>query len=328
MAQQRAQNELVGVDQLIPFVRPAYETLFFVPLTLLRYRTAYFAFLGMNLVMLTATYRLLRPWMSNLKAIYPWLPIALFLGFLPIGATLIEGQDSILLLLLLTAAFRCLARGHGVSAGVFAGLGVFKLQMAIPLGIIFMLWRHWPFVKGFLLSAGIAGIVSVWLMGVSQLGIYMRLLLFMAQPTPVKGVYPLTISRMTNLHGLIYGLFGSWASPFWIALLTAAASAALLFWLSRLRSPDPTIAIIGSALLSYYLFYYEISSLLIPVVVTLNRFLPSEGDHDPIKNWPARLAALLFASPLLISYAPEHLYLITPLLLALLLVLRKQGLSA
>ena len=155
---------------------------------------------------------------------------------------------------------------------------------------------------------------------------YIHLLLFMAQPTPVKGVYPLTISRMTNLHGLIYGVFGAWVSPFWIALLTAATSVALLFWLSKVRSQDPTIAIVGSALLSYYLFYYEISSLLIPVVVTLNRFLPSEGRHDPTGKWTVRLASLLFASPLLISYAPEHLYLITPLLLALLLVLQKQRL--
>jgi hypothetical protein len=88
------------------------------------------------------------------------------------------------------------------------------------------------------------------------------------------------------------------------------------------------MAIIGSALLSYYLFYYEISSLLIPVVVTLNRFLQSEGLHDPIGKWAARLASLLFVSPLLISYAPEHLYLITPLLLALLLVMGKQRVPA
>jgi hypothetical protein len=327
IAQQRTQNELVGVDQLIPFVRPAYETLLFVPLSFLRYRTAYFVFLGINLVMLAATYSLLRPWMSNLAAIYPWLPAALFLAFLPIGATLIEGQDSLLLLLILTAAFRYLAHGQETFAGILAGLGVFKLQMAIPLLIVFLVWRRWRFVKGFLLSAGIAGIVSVWIMGINQLHTYIHLLLFMAQPTPVTGVYPLTISRMTNLHGLIYGIFGAWVSPLWVALLTAATSVALLFWLSKVRRPDATVAIVGSTLLSYYLFYYEISSLLIPVVVTLNRFVPSEGRNEPNGKWTARLVSLLFVSPLLISYAPEHLYLITPLLLALLLVLREQRLS-
>jgi hypothetical protein len=92
--------------------------LLFLPLSLLPYRAAYFGFLSFNVIALAITFKFLRLWMRNLAAIYPWLPHAMFLAFLPIAAALIQGQDSILLLILFAAALFSLRSGRELTAGV------------------------------------------------------------------------------------------------------------------------------------------------------------------------------------------------------------------
>jgi hypothetical protein len=65
-AQQAFQDTLVGNDEpALPFIRPAYQALFFVPFSLLPYRTAYLAFLALNLVLLAIAFWLLRSTMEN-----------------------------------------------------------------------------------------------------------------------------------------------------------------------------------------------------------------------------------------------------------------------
>jgi hypothetical protein len=324
-AQQRAQNRFVGDDPLIPFIRPAYELLIFLPLTFLSYRAAYFVLLATNLVLLFFVYRLLRPKMGNLAIIHPWLPAAMLLAFLPIGVALIEGQDSVLLLLLFAAALACMDRGRETRAGVLAGLGMFKFQFTIPLALIFLLWHRWDFVKGMLFSTVPAASLSVWMVGLAQTGFYIRLLLFMAQPSSSMGM---TINRMMNLHGLVFGILGNDLSRFWIAAITIAASALVILGLARMSpsGPDALLyALMASTVLSYYLFIHDNSLLFIPIAIALDRFVATESSSDRKGRTVFRLAALLFVSPLLISYIPKYLSLATLPLLGLLFCWQSYG---
>ena len=60
-SQKLFQDTLVSPEQIaLPFIRPAYQALLFAPLSVLSYRTAYFVFLAINLVLLGICYRLLR----------------------------------------------------------------------------------------------------------------------------------------------------------------------------------------------------------------------------------------------------------------------------
>jgi hypothetical protein len=329
VAQDRAQNKFVGVDQIIPFIRPAYELVLFLPLTLLSYRPAYFVVLATNLLLLFFIYRLMRPRMENLARIYPWLPAAMLLAFLPIAMALIEGQDSVLLLLLFAAALSSMDKGRETLAGVLTGLGMFKFQLAIPLGLIFLLWRRWDFVKGMLLSALPAAALSIWMVGFAQVRLYIRWLLLMSQPSPRMEVYPLmTIPQMMNLHGLAFGILGTNVSPFWIAAITIVASALVILWLARIRPSGPDAflyGLVGSALLSYYFLFHDISSLFIPIAIALDRFVEKEGSSDGKGKTVCRLAALLFVFPILKSYMPRYLSFAALLLLGLLYCWQSYG---
>ena len=135
------QDRLISQESLaLPFIHPAYEALLFVPLSLLPFHAAYFAFLAVNLGLLAICYRLLRSHMRNLAAVWHGLPAAMFL-FLPIAGTLMKGQDSILLLTLITAATLCLGERREFSAGALLALGLFRFQVVIPIAVLFLIWR-------------------------------------------------------------------------------------------------------------------------------------------------------------------------------------------
>src|SRR6185437_15949690 len=144
------QDVLVGSnDRALPFIRPAYQALLFVPFSLLPYRTSYLAFLAVNLVLLAIAFWILRPHMSHLMRVWRFLPVFLFLVFYPISLAIMQGQDSILLLLLLAAALAALEGGQELRAGVLVGLGLFKMQVVIPIALLFLLWRRWRLFAGF-----------------------------------------------------------------------------------------------------------------------------------------------------------------------------------
>lgn len=319
-SQLRFQNQLASqADVALPFIRPAYQALIFAPFSWLPYRTAYLAFLALNLVLLWISFLLLRPRLSGLAGIYRWLPAAVFLAFLPIAAALIQGQDSILLLALLAAALALLERNRSFTAGILVGCGMFKFQIVVPIALLFLLWRRWRFTAGFAIASVVAGIVSVCLVGLSQARIYILLLISMGSGSSSAANqlrYPIQLQAMPNLHGLISGLSGSHFSVTPITAVTLIASGLvvlLVAFAGRKEKSDPDrllLAITASSVVSYYLFIHDLSALLIPVAVTLDRFLKAEATGDPLGRLRARTAALVFVSPLSMSYVPSHFYIV------------------
>jgi glycosyl transferase family 87 len=319
-SQLRFQNELVShADIALPFIRPAYQALIFAPFSRLPYRTAYFAFLALNLCLLWVSFRLLRPKLVSLAGIYQWLPSAIFLAFLPIGAALIQGQDSILLLTLLAASLTFLERNRSFAAGILVGCGMFKFQIVLPIALLFFLWRRWRFVAGFIAASLVVGSLSVWLVGVSQAKIYVLSLITMSSGATAAANqlrYPIQVQAMPNLHGLIFGLGDGHVSPTWVTALTLVLSGlvflvtALSAWSVKEDSSRFLLAVTLSAVVSYYLFIHDLSILIIPVAITLDRFLKAETTDDALGRLRARTAALVFVSPVCISYVPNYFYIV------------------
>jgi hypothetical protein len=109
----------------------------FAPFSLLKYRTAYFAFFLLNLAILGAAFKLFRPYLGSLEREWVFLPAATFVCFLPVALALAQGQDSIILLALLICAARALDGGMDFRAGIFVGLTLFKFQYGLPIALLF-----------------------------------------------------------------------------------------------------------------------------------------------------------------------------------------------
>jgi hypothetical protein len=319
-SQKEVQDQLVSPQpQALPFVSPGYEALLLSPLAFFKFRTAYLIFLGVNLVSLGACFTLLRPWMTHLQAVFRWLPSAMFLGFLPIAAALIEGQDSILLLMLLTLAFVFAARQSDFPAGLVTGLAFFKFPIVLPIAFLLLIWRRWRFVAGFAVSIIAVVSLSMWITGISQTRLYVESLISIAGLRPASNglaMYPVNWRMMANMHGLTAGITAGLVSGSWLSALTILVSAMVLVWTAiRGLQVNGTsglllLAIPCSLLVAHHTYMHDLSVLLLPTVVLLDDFLPAEAGGTKRERMIARAVALTFAAPVIESFAPNYLFLV------------------
>jgi len=306
-AQKRFQDELVSQEEVaLPFIRPAYQALLFAPFSLLPFLQAFIAFLGFNLAILALSYRLLRPYMNNLARVWPHLPVAMFL-FLPIALALMQGQDSIILLALFAGALVCIEQNREYLAGFLIALGLFKFQLVIPVAVLFLAWRRWRFSAGFACSAALLAAVSVWIAGVTPSLDYFRSMIRMSASHGLASGLPLTVEHMANLHGALTGILGKSTQVLPVTLV-ASAAIMLLAVSRRPRGTDALmVAIPVSALVSYYLFVHDMSVLLIPVAVMLDRVIGT-GRRNQAGLLLLGTGALLFAAPACMPCIPSNLF--------------------
>jgi hypothetical protein len=316
-AQKHFQDTLVSPEPIaLPFIRPAYQALLFAPFSIFPYRIAYFLFLALNATLLAISFRLLRPWMSNLAGVWEWFSVALFISFLPVGAALMQGQDSILLLLLLSAAMVMLRRGSDFWTGMFIGSALFKFQIAIPIGFLFLCWRRRRVFGGFCTASAALVMLSVWITGLAQAKLYIVSLFSIStglRSAPNQLHYPEPTNLMMNLHGLIYGVSEGHSSLWSVAISTLLASSLLLLWvaLSGSHRPGPdqmVLAIASAVLVSFHIFIHDLAILEIPILMSLNETVGHVGSGDR-RAWLIPIfSTILFAAPTLIF---AHAYLLS-----------------
>ena len=268
-----AQNEVVSPGSMaLPFNHLAYEALLLSPLSLLPYRTAYFVFAIVNLILLALSFRILRPYFGDLSCLPRWLPLALPLGFLPTTFAISEGQDSILLLLLMSFACVLLAREREREAGAVLALTLFKFQFALPIAFLYLCWRRWRFVEGFLGCTAIVVTLSFAMVGPASAAAYVKELLLMSVRLSAQGQvrYGIHPELMMNLRGFIYLLGHEHFAPAAIQVITVVLSLAALIWCST-RRPSFPFAVAVAVLVSYHCFTDDAVLLLIPLATIIGK---------------------------------------------------------
>ena len=277
-------------DGVKPFIHLPYEALIFAPFSLMKFRTAYVAFLILNCGLLVASILLLS------RVVHDRLPLLLVMaaGFLPFSFALASGQDSIIMLFLLSAALFMLERERNVLAGFLAGLILFRFQIAIPIFLLFLAWRRWKFAAGFALCALTALPLSLALVGLAQARTYAQALMTMSLGSPDAAhiKYNQTAAQMPNFRGFITVVAENHISIFWVHAAILLCSVTLIFWLSR-QSPKNgchamLMAIPATAMVSYHLYIHDVSLIIIPAALVLLRSVNSR-----LLSYVGALAAFL-----------------------------------
>lgn len=300
--QQQFQNSATPRSGWLPYIYPAYVSLLFAPLSWLSYRAAYAVYFGVNLFLLWLSARLLRESLPHLPALWPPLGAALFYCYIPATVALMHGQTSILLLSLYCGAYALLHREKPLWAGVLVGLAMFKMQIALPIAMLFFLWRRWRFVAGFVSGAGIAAAISLWLTGYQAFVQYWRSLFLMASSSS-SGTAQFCIPpyMMANLYGLSQLLP---IGAVWGARLATAASLLLFVWMAS-RPASLPMAIVGALLMSRYLGVHDLALLLLPIAVSLDRVAAQPFHSRTRAN--AIIALLLLFPPVYLFTMGRHL---------------------
>ncbi|HEY1262182.1 MAG TPA: glycosyltransferase 87 family protein [Terriglobales bacterium] len=316
-SQARSQNSLVSPRPTpMPYLRLAYEALGFVPLSFLPYKQAYIAFLILNLLLLALLPFWIRTELAWLQGIPGVLRPLLFLLFPPLAFSILQGQDSVLFLVLLVFAFLLLRRGQEGRAGLLLGVGVCKLPLLAPLVLLFALWRRWRFVMGLSLTAALCIGLSAWLVGATEFAAYVRMLAQIKSVATVPELeqypYPALVAAMPSLRGLLFVLLHARISASALALAygvpAALALAAVACWNREARASSSLllVAITASCLLSYYIFLHDLSVLALPVGVAAGGLRESV----PAGRWTRGIAGGVILAAGLAVVAPSFLFLL------------------
>src|SRR5437870_6392416 len=158
--------------------------------------------------------------------------------------------------------------------------------------------------------------ISVMVAGWVQTVVFAHSLLSVGagiDPTdPIK--FPLRVTLMANLRGLIAGLFAGHITAIWIQAATALGSIFVLIWVAARvhanakREELFLIAVVASVVVSYYLFIHDLAVLLIRVLLTLNPFITRDYD-EPLSRFPNYSPALMLVPRMLFFVFPELFFL-------------------
>lgn len=318
----------------LPYLRPPFEALLFVPLTLRPYLQAYFLWNTVSLCAALAIPFLLRRRIPTLKQFPPWLLALLPLAFTPVFLALLQGQDSILLFLFYGMAYLALGKGAEFRAGCWLGLGLFKPHLVIPFVAISLLQGRRRLALGFLSVAVVLFFASLAVVGWSELLRYPGYVWWLEQHTGRGLVLP---RDTPNLRGLVEG-FLSTVLPTWANFsLVSIFSVAVIFWATAQR-PGPkggnsgavhdlvfSQAVVATFLVSYHAFAYDLSIMLLPILLLVAWVL---ANRRQIHGWPGAalvgpVAVLLFGPVFPLMWLRFH----TMNLLAVVLLLWMWGIS-
>ena len=117
----------------LPYIHPPFEALLFLPLTFLPYPLAFATWNVINLAILLGVAMLLKKSLLWLQGIPVWQMVLLCLAFFPVFANFHQGQDAILLLLVVALSFRALDRDADFLGGCWLGFGLFKYLSLIHI---------------------------------------------------------------------------------------------------------------------------------------------------------------------------------------------------
>jgi len=306
-AQWQVQQEFASAVKIrrgpLPYLRPPFEALLFLPLAHLQYPIACTLWMALNVLIVLAIPFVLRSVIGEPEAVSPALGGLLGLAFFPVVFELLQGQDVVLLLLALSFTFTSLRRGADFRSGIFLGLGLFKFHLILPIVLIFLLRRKNRVVLGFLTTAMVLFLVSALVAGWPTLIAYPR---YLWDLNRASGIGVTTVTSMPNVRGLIAALGLSessrWATWFLWAVEICGVIFTAYIW-GPGRDDDPilvslgfSLSIVTTQLTSYYVYSHDLTLLLIPMLGLGGFFLRDlKGWRWPDKLFVGCLALLLLS---------------------------------
>lgn len=333
--QQTFQNSYPWRKEPLLFYHPPFEVLLFMPLAQLPFPSAFPIWFLLNLLLVGACALVRHP--EDPRDSQSTLVRAIaILMFYPVMLCLIQGQDSILLLLLFSLAFVELRKSHQLRSGCFLGLALFKFQFVLPLLFVFLVTKKTRVVAGALLTLLALTVVSVPLVGWQGLADYPRFLLESNRSLARGTIHP---ESMPSLRGFL-SLLGNGLPASALTAVTAALSAGLLFVCARLwpeerKTRDSrfdlafALSVVLSVLVGYHVNGHDLTLLILPVGLVVRHLGMTRTQKQSARRLLMPLLTALFIPSFLLpgNILPPGLAFWAMLLLsvAIMLEMKAQG---
>ena len=332
------QSRVCGRAFPLLFYHAPFEALLFVPLASVSYRSAYRVWAFANLALVFAAAWALRAFLGTVERL--GFRIALVAACLPpFFVTIVQGQDSLLLLLIYSGAFVELKRRRELRAGCLLALGLFRPQLVVPFVVPFLLKKRWKFVTGFTVVASMLATVSLGLVGWHGLTDWLGLIkaenagLAGGAALADRSVHP---AAMASLRGLFSAALLTRIPEFWVNAVSLGVSGLLFVGILMLWNGDldaessrfdriVAATVTGILLISYHLYPHDLSLILLPLALS---FSAIECAPQQTMFGGSALGAASLLLPLAFLYAlasgQRSLFILS---LALVLILASIGLD-
>jgi hypothetical protein len=291
----------------LPYNHPPFEALLFAPLAHFPYFTAFIVWDAFNLGVLLVLALLLREYLPGEHRLA--MAILVLIGFFPICVTLMEGQDSILLLLLYVLAFLSLKHNAKFMTGAFLGLGLFKFHLVLPLVAVLALRRQGRVLCGFVVAA--VGLIasSITAIGWAATLDYPQYLWALNRSRAMGVIVP---GDMPNLRGLL-DIFGGRFPTYVDVTIGLVSTVLILTAVNRWRVLSPQLisknreraldlafsfTLVVTLMTSYHVYVYDTGLLILPIFL-IARSLHEFNDLPPtVRTLLVVAIAVLFFTPL------------------------------
>jgi hypothetical protein len=304
--QKKSVGSIASRQGALPYIHPPFEALIFLPLAYLPYPQAFAIWDLLNMGALLGLALLLRKSVDTLRLIPVWEFVIASLAFFPIFVCFLQGQDSILLLLLCGLGFNALKKKANLLAGCWFALGMFKFQFMIPIVLLAGIWKLRRAAAGFVVVSIVLVLISVGLAGWESL---LRYPAFALQITNAPSLGGVAAEFAPNLRGLILG----WPLHFprTVGSAVALVSSVLIFGSVLVSTtmrgrgesqPERlelriSLAVIVSVLIAWQTNMHDLSLLVLPLVLMADYYRHAAESVKPGSG----LSFVLPALPLLIS---------------------------
>lgn len=153
-------------EGLLPYITPPFYVGPFLPLGWLAYDGALTVMILLNLTMLLVGLRWLRGQLNGLRKYSYGLLVVASLAFFPAFVNLIQGQNAIFTLLIMSGSYLLFKQQRDRTAGAVLALGLYKPQLMVVWVIVLLFKRRWLALLTFsgvaVLLTGLSYLIVGW----------------------------------------------------------------------------------------------------------------------------------------------------------------------
>lgn len=274
-------------DDLLPYVTPPFFIVPFLPLFFLSFYGAFAGMVVINVLLTLFILSLLKNSLPGLSLIGWGTMLLATFSFFPWFVNLMQGQNAMLTLLILSGVFLLLKHRRDGWAGAVLALGLFKPQLNIIFFAVLVAKRRWRAVLAYIGVALALLAISYALVGRTGIEDYIKLTLI--DSPLVDGFYGIKYPKMHNWRGFFTVMAGRNRADL-AAILTLGASAvsvAVLGWNWRgVWQPDEprfdfqfAFSVVVTLLVSPHLNTHDLTLWLLVAALIVNGAIVGEL-HD------------------------------------------------
>jgi hypothetical protein len=313
-------------DSIQYFLHPPFEAAALAPLASLSFERAFVMWTAINVAVLALLPLVLMPCIP-LVARRPYVGLIGFF-FLPVLVALTLGQDSILLLFIISLAYLLMDKKMDLAAGLVLALASIKFQYLIVLIPLLLMSRKWRVVAG--IGLGCAGLAAVSTYVISWRG-FENYFGFVRAIDTLAGPGAPNPALMVNVRGFLAGM--GWAMHSLTlnavgvgVLLGLAATCALSAPVTRKNGLVFAVYIAVALTAAPYAHFPDATLLWLPVLLALD-WLAENGMGSVRGILIALACACLFLWPALLVALGGHywwnsrIYLVFPVIVFFIMAL-------